>query len=251
MDFVLPYLHYEEILKLRLCCKKYKEKADIHIRAIVYTIFNSHESVIPLYSLYNIFNGKILLDDIVSYLNIRTLKIILDTRYYVIENGNTALVRTLDSSDHFHHLVDHELKSQHSLYAHNVKLNYITPYISMLNNLTMLSLINNNISKLPDELLLMDNLITLNVNNNNLVTFPQVPRFIQNLSLDDNKIDIIPGRIKNLKHLIHLRMKNNYLVRLPAELGQIGSLRYLCVIGNNIVNIKQIRDMLSNARIYF
>jgi hypothetical protein len=107
-------------------------------------------------------------------------------------------------------------------------------------NLKVLSLSNNRLSKLPDELVLLEQLTELDVSDNLLTELPaQIGRLtsLETLSVEHNRLRELPPSIGQLSSLRELRANDNKLRRLPAEIGRLTKLRRLFIQQNRLTEL--------------
>jgi Leucine-rich repeat (LRR) protein len=118
------------------------------------------------------------------------------------------------------------------------KFTKLPPEILQLNNLTELKVHNNQIAELPAEIKQLSNLTILSISGNRLAKLPpeigQLNRLIE-LDLDDNLFRELPPQIGQLTNLTKLSIKNNQLADLPLEIGQLKKLNEL-YLDNNPLN---------------
>ena len=109
-------------------------------------------------------------------------------------------------------------------------------------NLKVLSLSNNQLSKLPDEISLLEQLTELDVSDNLLTELPpQIGNLIglKTLSIGHNRLRELPPSIGQLTDLRELRANDNKLRELPAEIGQLTKLRRLHIQQNRLTELPQ------------
>tara|TARA_R110002050_G_scaffold121726_1_gene240111 strand:+ start:293 stop:1876 length:1584 start_codon:yes stop_codon:yes gene_type:complete len=105
-----------------------------------------------------------------------------------------------------------------------------------LTNLTSLSLSNNQLSFLPEYIGLLTNLEILYLNKNNLRSLPSQIGCLENLEglyLAENKLGRLPPQIGYLTNLERLSLNDNCLAQLPGELGKLTNLSSLYLKGND------------------
>lgn len=115
------------------------------------------------------------------------------------------------------------------------------PLVSRLRNLILSY---NDLSLLPEEIGLLENLIHLSVDNNRLTVLSKQIGYLQNLeylSLNNNQLTALPEQIGHLRNLEHLDLDNNQLIRLPELIGWLQSLKKLLLKHNQLILLpKQI-----------
>ncbi|ADW71156.1 leucine-rich repeat-containing protein (plasmid) [Granulicella tundricola MP5ACTX9] len=107
-------------------------------------------------------------------------------------------------------------------------------------NLKVLSLSNNRLSKLPDEIALLEQLTELDVSDNLLTELPPQIGNLSNLemlSVGHNRLSELPPSIGQLTALRELRVNDNKLRKLPAEIGQLTKLRRLHLQQNRLTEL--------------
>lgn len=100
-----------------------------------------------------------------------------------------------------------------------------------------LNLSNNNLTKMPDYVLVLKNLTELNISHNKLTgALPAEIRQLKNLKIlrtNDNQMTGVPAEIGQLENLEILDLSNNQLTGLPHELANLKNLKTLNISGNN------------------
>ncbi len=119
-----------------------------------------------------------------------------------------------------------------------------------------LDLSNQNLSTLPNEILLLKNLYFIGLINNEFSEFPQILTEIDTLitiGLSENRITNIPATIGELKNLQRLDLSRNRISTLPNGISKLSSLNYLILTGNPIGKEEQnrITKLLPDAQIEF
>jgi hypothetical protein len=115
----------------------------------------------------------------------------------------------------------------------------------------ILSLDNNQITKLPPEIDNLNNLRELRLNNNQIKTLPpEIGKLInlQSLCLFDNQIKILPPEIGKLSNLRGLYLSNNQIKILPPEIGNLSNLQELVLHKNQIKILPPEIGNLNNLR---
>jgi len=109
-----------------------------------------------------------------------------------------------------------------------------------LRNLVRLDLSGNEITTLPDNFDLVDQLSELNLSGNLIEKFPRgfctgaLSKSLKLLNLSENKIILLPNYFCNLRQLVTLNLNNNQLKLLPPSLGRCNSLKHFHASGNNL-----------------
>lgn len=113
----------------------------------------------------------------------------------------------------------------------------ITPEISKLSNLTILSLACNNLLNIPPEIGNLQKLKKLNLHYNNLTELPPEIGNLTNLEvlvISLNKLTTLPSKTGNLTNLKELSMGCNQLTSLPLFITNLLKLQRLDFKGNRI-----------------
>lgn len=112
---------------------------------------------------------------------------------------------------------------------------------------TRLGLKNSDISELPPEIGLLENLTFLNLKQNRIRFLPpQIGNLkkLRQLSLVRNKLTELPPEICQLTNLQELFVSKNSLTQLPPEIWKLRNLKVLSLIRNKITEIpKEIGDL--------
>lgn len=122
--------------------------------------------------------------------------------------------------------------------------------IGMLENLTDLNLSNNNLQKLPKELAKISNLRSLNLGYNLFTSLPDVVvhlRQLEILNFEANRIKTIPASLGNLSNLKSLNLFANQISVLPQEFCMLGNLRNLNMALNQLSKLPANFDNLQNV----
>ncbi|ORX43893.1 L domain-like protein [Piromyces finnis] len=109
----------------------------------------------------------------------------------------------------------------------------VSKQIKSLTNLVVLSLDNNQLSELPEEIGNLTNLKGLQINNNNITKLPKEIGNLNNLtklSLSNNELIEITKEIGRLTELSWLRLDENKLTKLPKEIGNLTALYSLNIV---------------------
>ena len=96
---------------------------------------------------------------------------------------------------------------------------------------------------------IMPNLTVLDMGENNLLTLPESIgnlQSIQKLYLDDNKFRNLPETIGDLRFLKELGLSNNNLTRLPESIGDLQSLQIVYLINNQLTSLPESIGKLQN-----
>ncbi|MEH0002951.1 MAG: leucine-rich repeat domain-containing protein [Holosporaceae bacterium] len=107
--------------------------------------------------------------------------------------------------------------------------------VEKLPNLVYLNLMNNHLTKLPDNIHLLKNLETLDVRMNQLTDLPANLEHLTkltDLNLSDNKLKNLPSVLGELTNLETLVLSDNQLGMLPGSIGQLSALESLSLRHN-------------------
>ena len=138
--------------------------------------------------------------------------------------------------------VGHRLPSLERLSLANNHLTCLPDNIIMLTNLKELNLLKNKIVQLPSRIGLMIALQKLEVANNLLTSVPASFGALQLLTvvnLECNKIRVLPENLDHLVSCKYLNVNNNCLVRLPKCVARMPKLEILSASQNQIAYIPE------------
>ena len=165
------------------------------------------------------------------------------------------------------------IKNHDTLILDGLGLSELPSCLNKLTQLTQLSLINNQLDKLPEFIGSYPRLELLNVEGNRLSTLPdsmESLRELRNLCLNNNDFATIPRVIEKLPSLIGLSIEkntienmadidfsrlnkletlllnNNKLNVLPEDIGKVTSLKYLILADNEIKELPASLGELTN-----
>jgi len=114
--------------------------------------------------------------------------------------------------------------------------------IETWDDLKTLNLRNNQLSELPDDILILTGLVKLRLCANHFSTVPEVvfklPE-LTNLDLSGNQLTKLSHNIAQLKKLKILHLPQNQLTTLPSEIGELTNLTSLSVQDNNLTSLPQ------------
>jgi Leucine-rich repeat (LRR) protein len=162
----------------------------------------------------------------------------------------------LDFPDTFSKLA--QVESLESLYLPYVKVK-IPAEISLLQNISTLTMVFNGLQSLPSEIGELTNLKGLYINYNELKDLPSEfskLKSLRSLSIGSNNLEVIPPEILTLKELKSLDLSGNEIERLPSEIPQLSNLNNLDLSFNainkfpsSIVEINHLRslDLANNS----
>lgn len=105
------------------------------------------------------------------------------------------------------------------------------------------------VSRIPDEILLMENLEDLHLQLNDLDTLPPVICSISSLKklrLGGNGLTSLPSEIGKLKNLELLTLWTNDLSELPVEIGELVNLKALNIAHND--NLNDLPDSITSLK---
>jgi Leucine-rich repeat (LRR) protein len=156
----------------------------------------------------------------------------------------------LDFPDTFRKLA--QIESLESLYLPYVKVK-IPSEISLLQNISTLTMVFNGLQSLPPEIGDLTNLKGLYINYNELEDLPSEfgkLKSLRSLSLGSNNLEAIPPEILNLKGLKSLDLAGNEIERIPNEISKVENLSNLNLSFNSIstfpsspLEIKHLRSL--------
>ena len=125
-------------------------------------------------------------------------------------------------------------------------------HIPNTENLKVLNLERNKITKISGDFSGMTNLGTINLSFNNLTQFPLALTdaiAVRNLNLTNNKITDLPSEFSNLKVVKELNLSNNNFSDFPTVLGKLPKLQDLRInnnkitkLPNEVTQLKKLRD---------
>ena len=128
-----------------------------------------------------------------------------------------------------------ELSLQHCWFNNDVPKG-----ISKLQNLRILDLSENRLTRLSEEVFDLVNLIKLELGNREVFVKGR-----KKLS-GDNRIVKIPSSVENLKNLRFLSLSKNNLASLPSEIGNLSNLIYLDISENRLISLPPELGLLEN-----
>jgi len=104
-----------------------------------------------------------------------------------------------------------------------------------------LSLQDNLLEKIPEEIKNLKNLHKLNLRKNKISEVPLVLGSLplQSLDISDNKLTVFPEALLNLNDLQRLWLQSNEIADLPAQIAQLESLLYLNVSHNKLTGLPE------------
>ena len=119
------------------------------------------------------------------------------------------------------------------------------PQLSAMTGLHRLSLYDNQLIELPDDMAGLHELRDLSIGNNRLTALPAALcrlTALESLNLGQNCITTLPESIDALQHLQMLDLGHNALTALPAALGRLPQLTQFLYLSNN--QLREIPDAL-------
>lgn len=143
-----------------------------------------------------------------------------------------------------------ELEWVSYLYADNRQIDSVEG-IPYLKNLNYLSLNNNNIKEIPDDIQHLQNLSDLYLTYNKVTEVPQTISLVsslKNLDLSNNLIESLDETICNMTNLTSLNMSNNRIIEIPEEIQNLTSLASLYLSNNKIAEIPASINQLSSLQ---
>jgi leucine-rich repeat protein SHOC2 len=123
------------------------------------------------------------------------------------------------------------------------------PHISSLANLIELSLLNNQLTALPDAIGNLSNLASLSLSGNQITTLPTSIGNLSNLQwlyVGSNRLSTVPSSIGQLSKLKSLSLRDNYLTTLPASIGNLINLTWLHLDRNQLSTLPASISKLVN-----
>lgn len=121
-------------------------------------------------------------------------------------------------------------------------------------NVYKLSLQNQKLKSIPQDVFMLPNLHVLDLSNNRLKYIPDQIRelpYLQSLNLYNNKINYLPNGMQDLSQLRVLYVGRNLLTGMPAWVGGLGQLRRLDVSRNFLTTyeIELLRSKLPRCEV--
>lgn len=116
----------------------------------------------------------------------------------------------------------------------------LSPKIGNLTELKILTLNDNDLKVLPENLFKCTQLRILEVKNNELIEVSESIGnllYLKELDLRNNEFRFLPNSIVNLKSLVKLHLWGNELEYLPERIGRLSSLRELYLRGNRLITM--------------
>ena len=104
-------------------------------------------------------------------------------------------------------------------------------------SLERLSLSDNNLTTIPENIGDLDSLVSLSLKNNQLTTLPESIGDLSSLEylrLNGNQLTSLPESIGDLSSLEDLNLDNNQLTTLPESIGDLSSLTSLYLYDNQL-----------------
>jgi len=114
----------------------------------------------------------------------------------------------------------------------------LSPIIGSLTELKVLTLNDNDLKELPDDVFTLTKLTRLEVKNNELVKLPENIGnlvYLRELDLRNNEFRYLPNSVLNLKSLVKLHLWGNRLEYLPEKIGRLSSLKELHLRRNRLM----------------
>lgn len=125
------------------------------------------------------------------------------------------------------------------------QIEYLPKEIGKFQNLKGLSLQNNRIKELSEEIGALNKLQELIISDNQLQQLPSCIAHLHNLKMlfvDNNKLIALPEEMGQLEKLTNLYLGNNQLEKLPYSIKKLVNLKILD-IKNNLLNNEQINQI--------
>lgn len=163
-------------------------------------------------------------------------------------------LRILDlNATQINNLPENNLKNLEELYLNNNYFEHVpeTIFQAMYQTLKVLKLESNQLTQVPHEMKLLENLELLNLNSNKISIFPNFEINLFNLTelyLSKNQIHELTSDIGLLKNLRKLTLDSNKLQTLPETLYNLVYLEYLDISNNKIVKLSNKICRLKSLR---
>ena len=156
--------------------------------------------------------------------------------------------------EHWQHFKKQTLGTEKKLCWFDCGMKELPKEIGNLNNLENLTLGENSLTGLPEEMEKMIKLRELYMYDNNLKKIPNVIFNLTNLeilALQSNQITEIPEKIDNLKKLKNLTIYKNKITKLPKQIASLEYLERLDVeenhelveVAEEIGNLQKLREI--------
>lgn len=154
--------------------------------------------------------------------------------------------------------IEEALKSPEQVYRLNLSnqtINLSSDVWSKFTRLEYLSLKNDHLTDIPEEIGLLPNLKTLDLSGNDFVSLPKSFRNLTNLEeifLNDEKRFVLDKNIFILKDLPRLRivhLENDSLRSLPRSFSKLNQLEFLYLNNNQFAKIPKPVKRLKNLRL--
>ncbi len=148
----------------------------------------------------------------------------------------------------------YKLKSLKHLEIAGLYINSLSDEISNLENLEILNIRSNNLTKLPATFCKLFNLRVLSLNNNKITELPKDFGNLSNLrelNLTDNKLTSLPESIGNCRDLPTLDLSKNDLITLPNSIGELINLKFLDISWNKVEYLPNSIGKLVNLKALF
>lgn len=143
-----------------------------------------------------------------------------------------------------------QLTALEQLHLDGNKLGQLPP-MGQLRALGQLSVSNNQLTALPDDIGQLTQLTVLQADQNKLAQLPaSLGRLInlRSLSLNNNQLEQLPDQLGKLRSLKNLSVSSNRLTALPNSIGQLDSLHYLWIGENRLRSLPNSLSQLGNLK---
>ena len=123
------------------------------------------------------------------------------------------------------------------------------PHISNPSSLIELSLLNNQLTTLPDPIGDLSNLASLSLSGNQITTLPtRIGNLInlQWLYVGSNRLSTVPSSLGQLSKLKSLSLRDNYLTTIPDSIGNLTNLTWLHLDRNQLSTLPASISKLLN-----
>lgn len=133
------------------------------------------------------------------------------------------------------------LENLTSLICYSNELTSVPGELGKLTHLKNLDLSNNKLGKLPEQLKDLRELMTLNLSGNQLVELFPLAKLskLATLDISRNKFVKLPDDVcsPELENLSQIDVSFNVLTELPEDFAELGSLKTLIVVGNQLLKV--------------
>jgi len=121
-------------------------------------------------------------------------------------------------------------------------LTVLNPSIGKLTELKVLTINDNELFEIPEEIYTCTKLAKLEIKSNNLQKLPDgisELASLEELDLRHNELEELPADIADLKSIKKLHLWGNKLVSLPPQIGNLHSLKELFLMNNRLLSLPE------------